>query len=43
VLIPPNSLNRDSLFLDDMSPKDLEARFGRKVIAPNGFREYFPA
>ncbi len=43
VLIPPNSLNRDSLFLDDMSPKDLEARFGRKVLAPNGFREYFPA
>jgi putative radical SAM enzyme (TIGR03279 family) len=43
VLIPPNSLNRDNLFLDDMSPRDLEARFGRKVVAPNGFREYFPA
>jgi putative radical SAM enzyme (TIGR03279 family) len=42
VLIPPNSLNKDNLFLDDMSPKDLEARFGRKVMAPNSFREYFP-
>jgi putative radical SAM enzyme (TIGR03279 family) len=43
VLIPPNSLNKDNLFLDDMSPMDLEARFGRKVLAPNSFREYFPA
>jgi putative radical SAM enzyme (TIGR03279 family) len=43
VLIPPNSLNRDNLFLDDMSPRDLEARFGRKVLVPNGFRDYFPA
>ncbi|MDQ3000251.1 MAG: DUF512 domain-containing protein [Fibrobacterota bacterium] len=43
VLIPPNSLNRDSLFLDDMSPADLSKRFGRKVLAPNSFREYFPA
>jgi NifB/MoaA-like Fe-S oxidoreductase len=43
VLIPPNSLNRDSLFLDDMSPADLSKRFGRKVMAPNSFREYFPA
>jgi putative radical SAM enzyme (TIGR03279 family) len=42
VLIPPNCLNKDNLFLDDMSPKDLEARFGRKVMAPNSFREYFP-
>lgn len=42
VLIPPNSLNKDNLFLDDMSPNDLEARFGRKVMAPNSFREYFP-
>lgn len=42
VLIPPNALNRDNLFLDDMGPKDLEKRFGRKVMAPNSFREYFP-
>ena len=42
VLIPPNSLNRDNLFLDDMAPADLEKRFGRKVMAPNSFREYFP-
>lgn len=43
VLIPPNALNRENLFLDDMSPLDLEKRFGRKVMAPNSFREYFPA
>lgn len=43
VLIPPNSLNRDSLFLDDLGPADLSKRFGRKVMAPNSFREYFPA
>ena len=42
VLIPPNSLNKDNLFLDDMSPKDLETRFGRKVMVPNSFRDYFP-
>lgn len=42
VLIPPNALNRDNLFLDDLGPKDLEKRFGRKVMAPNSFREYFP-
>jgi putative radical SAM enzyme (TIGR03279 family) len=42
VLIPPNSLNKDNLFLDDMSPMDLEKRFGRKVMIPNSFREYFP-
>lgn len=42
VLIPPNSLNKDNLFLDDMSPADLEKRFGRKVMVPNSFREYFP-
>jgi putative radical SAM enzyme (TIGR03279 family) len=42
VLIPPNSLNRENLFLDDMSPADLSRRFGRKVMVPNSFREYFP-
>lgn len=42
VLIPPNALNRENLFLDDMGPADLEKRFGRKVMAPNSFREYFP-
>ena len=42
VLIPPNSLNKDNLFLDDMSPQDLEKRFGRKVLVPNSFRDYFP-
>jgi putative radical SAM enzyme (TIGR03279 family) len=43
VLIPPNSLNKDNVFLDDMSPKDLETRFGRKVMVPNSFRDFFPA
>jgi putative radical SAM enzyme (TIGR03279 family) len=43
VLIPPNSLNKENLFLDDMSPTDLEKRFGRKILVPNSFREYFPA
>lgn len=43
VLLPPNSLNREGYFLDDMSPADLEQRFGRKVFAPRTFREYFPA
>ena len=43
VLIPPNSLNRENLFLDDLGPPDLERRFGRKVLAPNSFREYFPS
>ena len=42
VLIPPNSLNKENLFLDDMRPSDLEQRFGRKVMIPNSFREYFP-
>lgn len=42
VLIPPNSLNRENKFLDDMGPGDLEARFGRKVVVPNGYRDYFP-
>jgi putative radical SAM enzyme (TIGR03279 family) len=40
VLIPPNSLNNNNQFLDDLTPKDLEEEFGRKIIAPNSFREY---
>lgn len=43
VLIPPNSLNRSGAFLDDMTPADLTNRFGRQVIVPNSFRDYFPA
>jgi len=42
VLLPPNSLNREGAFLDDMTPADLEQRFGRPVFAPKSFREYFP-
>jgi putative radical SAM enzyme (TIGR03279 family) len=32
ILLPPDCLNRDGLFLDDMSPHDLERELGRKVI-----------
>jgi putative radical SAM enzyme (TIGR03279 family) len=42
ILIPPNSLNKTGSFLDDMTPADLEKRFGRPVIVPNSFRDYFP-
>ena len=42
VLLPPNSLNGEGRFLDDLSPADLEQRFGRRVLAPASFREYFP-
>jgi putative radical SAM enzyme (TIGR03279 family) len=43
VLLPPNSLNTEGKFLDDMAPKDLQEKFGRPVFAPRSFREYFPA
>ncbi len=42
VLIPPNSLNKNGAFLDDMTPADLESRFGRPIVIPNSFRDYFP-
>jgi putative radical SAM enzyme (TIGR03279 family) len=32
ILLPPNCLNQDSLFLDDMTPQDLEKELDRKVI-----------
>ncbi len=43
VLLPPNCLSREGTFLDDMSPADLEKKFGRRVFAPRSFREYFPS
>ncbi len=43
VLLPPNCLNVEGRFLDDLSPADLSRRFGRPVLAPRSFREYFPA
>lgn len=43
VLLPPNSLNQEEHFLDDVTPADLEQRFGRRVFAPRSFREYFPS
>jgi putative radical SAM enzyme (TIGR03279 family) len=32
ILLPPNCINQDSLFLDDMTPQDLEKELDRKVI-----------
>jgi putative radical SAM enzyme (TIGR03279 family) len=32
ILLPPNCMNEDGLFLDDLTPDDLERELGRKVI-----------
>jgi putative radical SAM enzyme (TIGR03279 family) len=32
ILLPPNCVNADGLFLDDLTPDDLERELGRKVI-----------
>jgi hypothetical protein len=32
VLLPPNCLNEDELFLDDLTPQDMEKELGRKVV-----------
>ena len=32
ILIPPNCINQDRLFLDDLTPQDLECELGRKVV-----------
>jgi len=32
ILLPPNCINQDGLFLDDMTPQDMENEFDRKVI-----------
>jgi putative radical SAM enzyme (TIGR03279 family) len=32
ILLPPNCINQDGLFLDDMTPQDLRQELGRKVI-----------
>ncbi len=42
VLIPPNSLNGEGKFLDDLSCQDLEKALGRTVIAPESFMDFFP-
>ena len=42
ILIPPNSLNDEGIFMDDMSPKDIEEKYQRKVIVPHSFKDYFP-
>ena len=31
ILLPPNCINQDGLFLDDLTPQDLEKELGRKV------------
>lgn len=41
VLIPPNSLNSDQVFIDDWTPSMLEAELGRPVIVPQDFASYF--
>ena len=41
VLIPPNCLNQNNLFLDDMSLEELCSKSGRRVIAPASFIDYF--
>jgi len=32
IILPPNCINQDGLFLDDMTPQDLEKELDRKVI-----------
>jgi NifB/MoaA-like Fe-S oxidoreductase len=32
ILLPPNCINQDDLFLDDITPQDLEKELDRKVI-----------
>jgi putative radical SAM enzyme (TIGR03279 family) len=32
ILLPPNCINQDGLFLDDMTPQDMEKELDRKVI-----------
>jgi putative radical SAM enzyme (TIGR03279 family) len=32
ILLPPNCINQDGLFLDDMTPQDVENELGRKVV-----------
>jgi putative radical SAM enzyme (TIGR03279 family) len=32
ILLPPDCLNQDGLFLDDLSPRDLERELGRRVV-----------
>ena len=39
VIVPPDSLNDDGLFLDDMTLADLESEFGMRFVEA----EYSPA
>ena len=32
ILLPPNCINQDGLFLDDITPPEMENELGRKVI-----------
>ncbi len=32
ILLPPNCTNQDGLFLDDLTPQDLERELGRKIV-----------
>ncbi len=42
ILIPPNSLNSEGLFLDDISIPELSERCNRPILAPKSFLDYFP-
>jgi putative radical SAM enzyme (TIGR03279 family) len=39
LLLPPNCLNNDGLFLDDLTPRDLERRLNRPVLILDDFRK----
>jgi len=41
VLIPPNSLNNQGLFIDDWTVAQLAEATGRPVVVPETFEEYF--
>ena len=32
ILLPPNCVNTDNRFLDDLTPEDLERKFKRRVV-----------
>ncbi len=41
LVLPMASLNTDGLFLDDLSPLDLERELGRRVLVVSDFQELF--
>ncbi len=41
VLIPPNSLNFEGLFIDNLSPEQLSKASGREILVPESFHNYY--